>query len=158
MELTQVLYRSGRSFVLGNYSPISLHFTWHSNLQLGCHKKCLGFWFSDETCDIASVTEKWRSVKAQLSFPLLMHIASLTGRRTSLHLRYADICLMSNLKAMEMRCWVGFNMTEMGSAGQNVVLITPSLWVWSLYGPVISELDLGSLWNLSSSQCSMILW
>lgn len=64
--LTEVLCRSRPSFVLGNYNPISLHFTWHSNLQLGCHKKCLGFWFSDETCDIASVREKWRSVK--LSF------------------------------------------------------------------------------------------
>lgn len=57
-----------------------------------------------------------------------MHIASLTGRKTSLQLKYVDICLMSNMKAMEMRCWVGFIVTEIGSEGQSMVLVTPSLW------------------------------
>lgn len=55
-ELTEVLYRRSPSFLLGNYNPIYLHFTWHSNLQLGCHKKSSGFQFIDETWDMASVT------------------------------------------------------------------------------------------------------
>lgn len=58
-----------------------------------------------------------------------MYIASLAGRKTSLQLRYVDICLMSNMKAMETRCWVGLIVTEIGSADQSMVLITPCLWV-----------------------------
>lgn len=44
------------------------------------------------------------------------------------------------------------------SVGQSIVLILWWLWVWSPYGPSTYELDLGSLWVPSNSDCSVSLW